>query len=160
MKNTHFVKIGRLLIIIAVFLICKPAFVAADEEESRTGTFYFLFDNDFIMDSDDDYSSGLALGWVSTAANSWDSVPGFSLVDPLARHMPMVNDADRQHTVSIDFTQLIYTPQDIEINPPDPNDRPYAGISYLAMGIHQIDGQHLDSWDLMIGIIGSVKYFV
>ena len=36
MKNTHFIKIVRLLIIITVFLICKPTFVAADEEEGMT----------------------------------------------------------------------------------------------------------------------------
>ena len=54
----------------------------------------------------------------------------------LIERMPFVNDPERQRTVSVSLGQNIYTPEDKERSDLILDDRPYAGITYLGLGLH------------------------
>lgn len=121
---------------------------------ASTGALYLMFDNDFIVNSDDDYTNGLGLGWASVRAASWEEVPSFGWLAPFVAGVPLVNEPARQHFVSFNFAQLMFTPAEIKDKEPDPLDRPYAGVAFLATEIHQFDLVHKDSWLILVGMIG------
>lgn len=51
--------------------------------------------------------------------------------------------------------QAMYTPEDLTLDPPDPTDRPYCGVSMLTLGIHQLDQHSLIGLDLSLGVTGD-----
>jgi lipid A 3-O-deacylase len=72
--------------------------------------------------SDQNYTSGLRLGWVSGT----NQVPDF-----LERVGHAVYGDGGVQRISLDISQQIYTPRGTQLSIPDPHDRPYAG--YLAL---------------------------
>lgn len=79
-------------------------------------------ENDVTGATDENYSSGIALGWTGPTG----AVPGV-----IANAGHALLGAGRQR-VSIDLSQQIYTPSDTQLNPPDPHDRPYAATLLLT----------------------------
>lgn len=87
--------------------------------------------------SDRYYVNGLRLGWTSPT----DAVPDF------AARMGHILWGDGRQRISIDLSQSIYTPADTQATPPDPHDRPYAGVLTGDFTLLQ-DG---DDWRSMLG---------
>jgi len=54
--------------------------------------------------------------------------------------------------------QDIYTPGDISRSDVIMDDRPYAGIAYLAAGFHGVKGNRMTSWEIDMGVIGPLSY--
>jgi hypothetical protein len=93
--------------------------------------------------SDRYYTSGLRLGWTS----------GADAIDPIASfgHIAWGGGTTR---LSIEISQSLFTPRDTQISPPDPLDRPYAGV-LLATGalVHDSDWTR-DLVSLSLGVVG------
>ena len=53
--------------------------------------------------------------------------------------------------------QLIVTPQDIRRSVPDPADRPYAGLLYVAVSTQRIDGNRFDGIKFITGVVGPAS---
>ncbi len=94
--------------------------------------------------SDRYYVNGLRLAWTS----STDEVPSF---------LQQLNDAifgagiDR---IAFDVTQQIYTPANTQLVPPDPSDRPYAGVLLGTFStVHDTDFSRTNL-GLSLGIVG------
>lgn len=70
--------------------------------------------------------------------------------------IPFGDSFDRQRR-AVGFTagQLIFTPENISIDPPDPTDRPYAGYLYAGFFFQRANDYTLDHLELNIGIIGN-----
>lgn len=120
----------------------------------HAGTLYLAFDNDVIVGSDDDYTNGGLLGWVSVATPSWRTVPGFSWLAPVTERVPGMQRGDRWKALSIEFAHLMFTPESIERTVSRPGDRPFAGVTYTSLALHQYNRNHLDSVDLLVGLVG------
>ena len=84
----------------------------------------FRFENDAFAGTDKWYTDGWSLG-VSHSGPSW--------MDPVADWLPW---GEGRRTVGYDMAQAMFTPADKERNPPDPNDRPYAGILGFGLTLH------------------------
>jgi lipid A 3-O-deacylase len=67
--------------------------------------------------SDQYYTSGLRLGWVSATGE---------LPDFLSQAGRAVYGPGGVQRISLDISQAIFTPRMTQLNPPDPHDRPYA----------------------------------
>jgi len=65
------------------------------------------------------YVNGLRLGWTSPT----DQVPGF-----LASLGSAIWGDGLQQRIEFSVSQQMYTPADTQLTPPDPHDRPYAGL--------------------------------
>jgi hypothetical protein len=93
--------------------------------------------------SDRYYTSGLRLGWTS----------GADAVDPAAAwgHAIWGNGTTR---VSIDITQSLFTPNDTQLDPPNPFDRPYAGILAADFGLIHDTATTRDLVALTLGVVG------
>jgi lipid A 3-O-deacylase len=72
--------------------------------------------------------------------------------------LPFVNEPGFQHAVSFSIGQNIYTPEDLERSDLIQDDRPYAVITYLAIGLHSKNSHRMDSLELDLGIVGPYSY--
>lgn len=53
--------------------------------------------------------------------------------------------------------QLIQTPTDLSLDPPDPNDQPYAGLLYGSCGFHVQQSDYAESLALIFGVVGPLS---
>nr|MDQ2803010.1 lipid A deacylase LpxR family protein [Pseudomonadota bacterium] len=101
-------------------------------------------ENDATAGTDRYYTSGLHLGWTSPT----DRVPDF-----LAGIGRAVWGAGQQR-LSAGLSQLLFTPSDTQIAPPDPRDRPYAGLLIGNLALIQDTDTTRSVLDLDLGVIG------
>jgi hypothetical protein len=88
----------------------------------------FQVENDAVSTlkgtSDQYYTSGLRLGWTSGA----DAIPEVANFG----HDVWGTGTTR---LSLEISQSLFTPRNTQINPPNPGDRPYAGILIATAGL-------------------------
>ena len=110
--------------------------------------FTLTVENDFFGGgTDQQYTNGVRLTYFDMGSSP-----------PLmAKYMDeMVPMFDIGETTSVYYSvgQNLYTPDDISAAIPDPNDRPYAGFLYGAVGMSNLDDNHIDDLELTLGIVG------
>ena len=121
----------------------------AAPDSDRRGTLSFTLENDLFAGTDRDYTSGVLLQYIGARNDLPDW--GHWAKDRLG----WLTDADSWH-VSYGLGQNMYTPQDIGLSTPPPDDRPYAGFLYGSLGlIGNDDGKRLDILQLDIGVVGE-----
>lgn len=118
------------------------------------GTFTFYEENDTLNGTDRHYSNGLKLSWLSSDLADWHD--GWR--HRVAGWLPFINRPDGQKNAGFAFGQNIYTPQDTDAFVPDPNDRPYAGWSYLEFTFLSKTERVADTFAIQVGIVGRHSY--
>jgi lipid A 3-O-deacylase len=94
--------------------------------------------------SDRYYVNGLRLAWTSGT----NGAPGF---------LAQLNDAifgSGQDRIAFDVTQQIYTPANTQLLPPDPADRPYAGVLLGTFSLLHDTDHTRSTLGLSLGIVG------
>ncbi|MCB8883693.1 lipid A deacylase LpxR family protein [Acidisoma cellulosilytica] len=118
---------------------------AAALPPADSGSIYTVrVENDVTGTTDEYYTSGLQLGWTGPTG----AVPGF-----LARLGHAALGVGNQR-VSIDLSQQMYTPSDTQLNPPDPNDRPYAATLLLTGQLIQDNETSRTRLGMQVGVLG------
>lgn len=139
-------------IIILILLGLSPIqLLAQTEKTGDSGTFSFYFENDTFFGTDRCFTGGWKLGWMSKILKN-------SRKNHLLKWLPFVDKPGFQHSISLAIGQSIYTPDDISLDYLIQEDRPYAGILYLAFGIHSISSRRMDTLELNLGIVGPHSY--
>ena len=145
-KRTRPLPLAAIALCALATLPPRPA--AAEPPQDPHGILTMQVENDAVSTlrgtSDQNYTSGLRLGYTTGTT----SVPDF-----LARAGHAVW-GDGVQRVSFDLTQSIFTPRNTQLNPPSPNDRPYA--AYLALGgalIQDTDNSR-SLFGVSLGVIG------
>src|SRR6185437_10253238 len=134
----------RLACLLCAFL---PAAAAAGEARSDPDSIWTLQDeNDVAVRTDRFYTNGTRFGWTSPT----DRLPEF-LVD--LGHI-VWGDAGKQR-LSLGVQQLLFTPVDTQINPPNPFDRPYAGLLLGTLALTQDTDTTRSILGLSLGVIGQ-----
>ena len=100
------------------------------------GAFTFHLENDLFAGADRYYTHGVRLTWITPDRMS-------NGTDPLSRH-----------AIAFSLGQNIYTPYEIERKDLLKDDRPYAGITYFTLALHRKNGQTMDTFEFLLGIIG------
>lgn len=100
------------------------------------------WENDTFGGTDRFYTDGIALG-VSHTGPSW--------MDPVADWLPW---GEGRRTVGYDVAQVMFTPSDKCLSPPDPHDRPYAGILALGLTLHVEKTHSYHGLKLTTGVVG------
>ena len=137
-------------------LIAAPA--RAEEAAARpatASTLILIEENDFFGGTDEHYTNGIKLSWVSGDLLRYaqdERLPDFVL--PYLRLLPFVNEADQQYNVALSAGQNMYTPGDTGVTYSQPEDRPYAGFTYVALALHAKTARQLDSFETTLGIVG------
>jgi lipid A 3-O-deacylase len=137
----------KLLLGFVTFCGAAPVSAAGD------GAVTLTLENDTFTQSDNNYTNGLGIAWVSAAVRPDD--PG-----PVGRwtrfwsFLPFVND-DRYTTyASWALAHEMNTPDDITDPHPSLDDQPYSGILSVdsILYAHKPDWTH--AWQLKLGIVG------
>ena len=125
----------------------QPTSYAIPYAVSEGGTFSLTFENDLFGNSDQNYTNGARISYV-TPRNEITKVGRFA-----RRNLGWLTDADDWYG-TVALGQNIYTPEDLSLRPPDPDDRPYAGFLYVSFGIAADRGDRLDTIALDLGVVG------
>jgi lipid A 3-O-deacylase len=113
--------------------------------------FTVYFENDVFSGTDQHYTNGLKLSWLSADLVDWGQ-SGWR--QTFVEALPFVNRRDGQKNIGLAFGQNIYTPREITLIRPDPVDRPYAGWSYLELDFVSKTPAVSDTVAIQFGIIG------
>jgi lipid A 3-O-deacylase len=105
-------------------------------------TFSLRWENDTFGGTDANYTNGMSLALTRTGSGLLGGVWNLLGVD------------NGRKSATYEATQFQFTPTDLMLNPPDPNDRPYAGMSYLACATHLQREENLQSLKLIVGFVG------
>lgn len=107
-------------------------------------------DNDQFAGSDRYYSAGFKFSWMSkeikrAEQNSW------------LNWIPFIKQPGSQRAISLSLGQHIYTPEDLATSDLIENDRPYAGVIYMSLGVHSRTHDIQDYMGLTMGIVGPAS---
>ena len=128
----------------------QPAHADAPPPQPDMGILVLEFENDLFAGEDRYYTNGVRASWITPE----EGVPG--LLRDLGRLIPFFpGEGELKNSWSIG--QSMYTPRDLEADPPDPDDRPYAGWLYVSGGLAEETGQRLDRLSLTLGVIGPAS---
>ena len=132
---------------------------AGDDIARRMSTFTLYMENDLFYKTDRQYTHGTKLSYLSPDLSDYRDnplVPAWSY--PIIERLPFINEPGCQRSVSFSLGQNIYTPEEIERSDLIINDRPYAGITYLAVGFHSKNNRQMDTLEFDMGIVGPHSY--
>jgi hypothetical protein len=121
------------------------------ERARQTGVFTIYFENDYFGGTDQNYTNGTKLSWQSADLSDWGQTGwrrGF------LEALPFVNHPGTQKNLGFSLGQNIYTPTDTAAPVPDPEDRPYAGWSYVELTFISKTDVRADIVSIQAGIVG------
>jgi len=122
-------------------------------EDGDVQSMSLQWENDtFIGSNDKNYTNGVRFGW---AMKKGKKPPFFGKAVKML--FPKDAKGDDELLYSLFLGQNMYTPSDISIVTPQPNDRPYAGWTYMGGGITLKKGRSFHAMEVDIGIIGPAS---
>ncbi len=141
-------------VLIALLL---PATALAAEPVDDTWTMNMYLENDLFGETDQNYTNGLRLSWVSPNLESFHHDPRMPNVinrinDRFDRLLDFKESLTRNVVVSLG--QQIYTPETIAATELLVDERPYAGYLYMGFAYPARSDDRLDSVEIDLGIVG------
>ncbi len=146
--------------------ICQGIEPAPSMYSGSTLTFYF--ENDLFTGSDNEYTNGGRLSWISgnrpveelPQVQKWlryliGDPTSFS---PFQRISGFEDSSHIAYNYGFGLTQLMYTPSDPDLYFPAPGDRPYAGVLLFDFSLHAMDENVLNTVSLSAGLVGPNSY--
>jgi lipid A 3-O-deacylase len=122
--------------------VAGPGEAAPAAAGTAPTTVSIRWENDVIAGTDDNYSNGFSIA-VSREG------PG-----PVGGLWNWMGVAGGRRSTSYEVGQLIVTPRDISRTIPDPGDRPYAGLLYVAVSTQLVRSTRFDGVELITGVVG------
>lgn len=149
------------LFISSVVLLAQLGWAIACDAQGaydNSWTFSVHFENDLFADTDQNYTNGIKLSWVSPDLSRFrqsKELPDWShkYIDML----PFINEKDRERNVAFSIGQSIFTPQDIQRSDLIRDDRPYAGWLYLGAAFHSKKPTRMDTFEFQLGVVGPLS---
>lgn len=157
-KRVLLTKIAVFFVIIFISFVFE---VQAQEpkESQKAWTFSIYFENDLFTHTDQHYTNGTKLSWISPDLTNYEEsgkLPDWSL--PLVHSLPFINEPDLQRNIALSIGQNMYTPGDISRKDLIEDDRPYAGWTYFGIAFHSKNDRRLDSIEFQVGIVGPESF--
>ncbi|HDQ03188.1 MAG TPA: lipid A deacylase LpxR family protein [Deltaproteobacteria bacterium] len=155
-------KLKYFFVLFAIAFLTPGQYAAASEDRARSSdTLTIYLENDLfgLENRDRYYTHGTKLSWISRDLTRYrDIIYKPQWAQRIIESLPYLNDPQRLRTVSVSLGQSIYTPEDKETEKLISDDRPYAGITYLGLGLHSRNHRFMDTLELNIGILGPHSY--
>ncbi len=159
---------------IFVFLLalCMTAGTAAGRSnplpDFDDGYLTFYLDNDLFSGTDEGYTNGARISWISDSRKLDEISPiqkelrrliGTDESPRLFRRLAGFDDpSDVTYNYGFSITQLMFTPESLTAETAPPGQRPYAGWLGLGFSLHAKDADVLNSVQLTIGTTGEHAY--
>lgn len=113
------------------------------------------FENDFFFESDDLYTNGVKLSWTSAELESYRGRSGLGAwALAVMDRYPDMTTPDARRYLSLSLGQNIYTPENTEQAEWIKDDRPYAGLLYLGVGVTVRRAGVLNHGEVALGLVG------
>ena len=135
--------------------------VRADRDQREEWTLNLYVENDLFSETDQDYTSGIQLSWVSPDISDYvesEELPAW--VRRLNRNPTFFHQSHEglKRNVTMTIGQQIYTPQDLNETNLIEDDRPYAAWLFLGLGFQTRSEDQLDTLEVQLGIVGPGAY--
>jgi lipid A 3-O-deacylase len=143
-------------VVLALLAFCAVACVTqstAAYAEALTVT----AENDVFTGSDNNYTNGIGVTWVSNDLDSYDDDKFVSKWGRFWRFLPFVGDEGYTTYASWSVAQEMHTPDDISIPNPPEDDQPYAGILYVDSLLYARKKDWTFGWELKLGVVGPAS---
>ncbi|EGQ8409616.1 DUF2219 domain-containing protein [Vibrio cholerae] len=121
-------------------------FISTYAAAAQTSTFSLSIDNDGVFGVDQNYTNGLFLSYTSGA------ITPYWLAKPLSLSIWGAPSLDKW-----EFTlgHKMWTPSDIELTKPQPNERPYAGYLHTEFNYLSLHPQQAQRFNFTLGMTGE-----
>lgn len=123
-----------------------------------------IWDNDLFSPRKTDayYTNGFLYHHVSDPVPAEEGrrrkhCPGLAWLTETAEPLLIKADEESQYRHSWGMGQIMQTPSDLSLEPPDPNDQPYAGLLYGSCGFHVQESDSAESLALIFGVVGPLS---
>lgn len=138
---------AKLIQCLLVLICTVAASLSAAEEPAvpKQSAFSFRWENDTFGNTDATYTNGISFSLTRLGKG------------PLGGVWELGGVAGGQKSTVYELTQFQFTPSDLSSSSPAPNDRPYAGLTYLACMSHLQQEESLQSLKLLAGVIGPAS---
>lgn len=152
--NFRFIPLAATALLLAMPV--RPSHGAEISQPASTAsTLILTLENDYFAGTDNHYTNGLKLSWVSGDLKKYaedERLPDFVL--PYLGILPFVNEPGQQYNVALSVGQNMYVPRDTKSGAAQPDDRPFAGWSYIALALHAKTASQLDTFETSLGVVG------
>ncbi len=165
-RDTFHAVAGSFLLVVTPSLALAQAFNFLPDRGAAYLSFYL--DNDLFGGSDQDYTNGARLSWISGARDPEEFGPLQNGLRKLSgdadslrifRRLSGFDDPKEvEYNYGFSITQLMFTPQDPAALEAPPGERPYAGWLGISLSIHTKDSHAQNSIDLALGTTGRRAY--
>ena len=118
------------------------------------GTWFVSIDNDSLANSDDDYTSGLQLGWVSGYLSDFNEAPIPEFIGNKLSEFSFLSGHHRQRFISHSISHRIFTPGDTETSSEVIDDLPYSAILFASLTAGAQDSRRMDALSFHYGLVG------
>ena len=125
--------------------------------EPATEALTFTLENDSFTGSDNNYTNGLGITWVSSELETYDDDSFVSQWGGALSFLPFVGDEGYRTYAAWTVAQEMHTPDDITNPYPPTNDQPYAGVLYVDGLLYAQKERWTHVWQLKLGIVGPAS---
>jgi hypothetical protein len=141
-------------LISVALLISGAVDCAAQSTAPYRGALTVTLENDKATGSDNNYTNGIGVSWVSGAIGTYEEQSFVRRWGEFWSFLPGVGN-DRSHTyVAWTLAQEMHTPDVITDPDPPLDDQPYAGVLYLDNVIYARRERWTHAWQLRVGVVG------
>lgn len=120
-------------------------------------TVNLYLENDLFDETDQNYTNGVRLSWISPDTTSYQNDPAFpAWLRAANRRLRLLhsNDPETEHNLVLSLGQLMFTPEDTESAALVPDQRPYAGYLHAGIAYHTRSEDRLDVMEIDVGMVG------
>ena len=138
----------------AVLSLCALGCMMQANAAENGGALTLTLDNDLFTGSDNNYTNGLGVTWVSPDVSTYDDDRFVSKWSRFWSFLPFVGDEGYSTYAAWTLAQEMHTPDDITIPNPPEDDQPYAGVLYVDSLLYARKERWTHVWELKLGVVG------
>ncbi|MCX6062367.1 MAG: lipid A deacylase LpxR family protein [Campylobacterales bacterium] len=117
--------------------------------------FSVAIDNDYVFHSDDHYTGGMQVGWMSDTYDYNISNWYVSSMSNMASLLKIADFDGKHQNASINLQEIIITPKNLAAHKPLYNDVPYVGILAANFSLFLWETSMFEEYKFSIGAVGS-----
>ncbi len=140
------------LVLLLCPVCCMPQLAAA-----YGGSLTLTVENDTWTGSDNNYTNGVGISWVSDDLDIYDDKSFVRKWGRFWAFLPFVSDDGYTTYAAWSLVQEMHTPDDIEDPNPPEDDQPYAGVLYVDNLLYARRERWAHAWELKLGVVGPAS---
>jgi hypothetical protein len=147
----------RLKVALAALLSLCAAGWVTQPAAAYDGALTLIVENDTFTNSDNNYTNGVGISWVSADLDTYDHESFVRKWGRFWAFLPFVLDEGYTTYASWSLVQEMHTPDDITNPNPPEDDQPYAGVLYVDNLLYARKERWSHAWALKLGVVGPAS---